>query len=139
MDKEATMKQLQTVEDNIRETRARLCSKTESIPASALEMDLGMYERRYKRALLDLTPDECVEIKMYAEQQGVKLEFFDIYIPTAEERAEHERSLKAIEEFEARESQNPEYIKMQQAALEDLHSIFEPKKKKGLFGLFGKK
>ena len=145
MDKESTIKKLMETEVNLKETLDKLGSDNEKDLDSALKMDLGMYGRRYKNTLLELTPEECVEIKQYADQQGITLEYFDEYCPTAEEwkRAkEDDKAESSLEELCRKYPEKEARLRaVEEAAKADCKPLLdklEPKKKKGLLGLFGK-
>ena len=145
MDKELTIKKLMETEINLKETLERLSSDNEKELDSALKMDLRMYGRRYKNTLLELTPEECVEIKQYADQQGITLEHFDEYCPTAEEwkRAkEDDKAESSLEELCRKHPEKERQLREIEAAAKadckPLLDKLEPKKKEGFLGLFGK-
>lgn len=140
MDNDVLLKKLMETEVNLKETLNKLGSDNEKELKSALEMDLRMYERRYRNTLLELTPEECSDIKKFAEQQCVTLEHFDEYCPTAEESAKTDDNAES--QLEELYRKYPEKERALREAVEaDCKPLFdklEPKKKKGFLGLFGK-
>ena len=140
MDKEKLLMEISGMDREMKVWKDKSETDPDKKAASVAKMDVRRVQRKYKELLLNLSDSDCEEIKNLAAVKGIELIFFDELNCSEEEKkqikeqrdADDKKAQKNLEEIYSKYPDNYRSI------LEEAAKDTEPKKKKGLFGLFGK-